>query len=99
MSLTETIDNFIKELMKKAAIKHQAVVPLAYDEIKANLEEYLLLRLSEDLSQEERDDLFDMIEAFPKSFNLNDYFSEHLPDFEKKIESLLPEFEEVFLKQ
>ena len=99
MSLNERSLEFTKSLIKKSNISNPEIIHSAVIEINTRLEEFLILKLAEDLTPEDREDLFEMMEAFPKSFNLFDYFASKYDDLDIRVENLFSEFEKIYFKK
>ena len=93
------IDTFVASLIKKAGITDPVIRDVATRDISIQLEEFLSLKLVEQLPIEKREEYFEMKELFPSSFNAYEFFHDQFPDLETRMSTLLSEFEQIFLSR
>lgn len=91
------IEQFLQALLDTAGIIDPVVRETAMHDVSAQLEEFLTLKLAAELSDADRAEFFEMIEAFPNSFDAYAFFAEKLPELPAKIEGFLPEFRQTFV--
>lgn len=99
MSIEHEISTFIDDLIQESQITDSKIIDSARLEIAANLQEFVILKLSEKLSSEDRTELFDLIETFPKTFEPNTYLQSKLVDYEDRVRLLLAEFKKIYLQK
>lgn len=99
MSIEHEISTFIDDLIKESQITDTKIIDSASLEISATLQEFVILKLSEQLSSEDRTELFDLIETFPKTFEPNTYLRSKFVDYEDRIRFLLAEFKKIYFQK